>query len=332
MAIVKEELLLYKSQIINNTGTNGGRSSINEIVSGLANNIWPDITESERTIGSSIFRKVFYKVANAANLTLFDTGVFLENFTPADDRILWFPGTHTDTASDLTGSERLYSCGWLTSQANSGVTTFDVTVEDPTDIQFFDGDSVRLSDKTDPNDAGGNSEVHIIIGTPSIAGSVVTIIITQPLVNTYASGVGSRVQAVHNFGEIKTAYSNVALTSASGTFDGTQIGMTNIGTVYEEITVTFTSATAFDCVGDTLGALGSGTIGTLFSAINPTYGQDYFSLPATIWGGTFATNDTIVFVTEPAEIPIWENRIVPAGASSFAGNSVSLGLLGASSG
>lgn len=44
------------------------------------------------------------------------------------------------------------------------------------------------------------------------------------------------------------------------------------------------------------------------------------------FGGTFATGDTIAFTTQPAAIALWYKRVVPAGASSFSGNQVIVGI------
>jgi len=48
--------------------------------------------------------------------------------------------------------------------------------------------------------------------------------------------------------------------------------------------------------------------------------KPYFTIPAAAWGGTWANGETVTFITHPASIPIWEKRVIPAGANSLAGN------------
>lgn len=81
------------------------------------------------------------------------------------------------------------------------------------------------------------------------------------------------------------------------TYTGTGTGLLTgaIGTassVQEVITITFTSSTAFNVAGSVSGALGSGTVGTLF-----THAKVSFTVTA---GGTaWAASDTIVFTMTP---------------------------------
>ena len=332
MAILGSELLLYKSEIVNDQSTNGGRMSSNEIVSGVSNNLWPDVTESQRVAGYVLHRKVFYKVANSLDLSLFNAGVFIDNVTPAEDRVIFFAATQIDTESDVTGSERHYGCGYLNAQANSGTTTLSVIVEDGTDVLFVDGDRVRITDKDNPNSVTGNEEFKTIVGTPGIVGDVVTIELAETLQFTYAVGAASRVHSVYEAGEIKTAHTDVVVTSASGTFDPDGfLELDNIGTVYQELTFLFSDSTNFTCTGDTLGALGSGSTSVSFAPVNPDYSVPYATFPATIWGGTYANGDTVVLKVWPAAAPLWEKRVVPAGTASYAGNSSVLGVVGESS-
>ena len=332
MAISSTDLLLYKSKIVNDQATNGGRMSSTEIVSGVSNNLWPDVTESQRTAGYTLHRKVFYKVANSSNLDLFNTGIFIDKITPADDRVIFFAATQIDTESDVTGSERHYGCGSLNLQADTGATTLSVAVEDGTDIVFVDGDRIRITDKADPNAVTGNEEFQTISGAPVVAGDIVTITLVGTLQFTYLSGTASRVHSVYEAGDVQTSYSDAVVTSTSGTFDPANfLVLDNIGTVYEELTFLFSDDTNFTCSGDTLGDLGSGTTAITFAPINSDYSVPYASFPATIWGGTFANGDTVVLKIWPAAAPLWEKRIVPAGTASYAGNSSVLGIVGESS-
>jgi hypothetical protein len=83
-------------------------------------------------------------------------------------------------------------------------------------------------------------------------------------------------------------------------------------------------------VGDVLGSVGSGNVGSDFSPVNPDYTKPYFVLPAAAWGGTQATGNTLTFITSPAALPYWEKRIIPVNANSIAINKCVMALLGES--
>lgn len=58
MALGSGDILLYES---NDAGSVGGSISTSTITSGVANNLWADITDSERLAGGTAYRKVFWK-------------------------------------------------------------------------------------------------------------------------------------------------------------------------------------------------------------------------------------------------------------------------------
>ena len=62
MTIVRAELKAYKALTNVVGGSNGGHMSNNLITSGALNNVFPDVTEAERTAGLTTYRKVFHKV------------------------------------------------------------------------------------------------------------------------------------------------------------------------------------------------------------------------------------------------------------------------------
>lgn len=333
MAVVPAEILLYRSAVVDDTNANGGRMSTTLITSGVKNNVWPDVSQSERTAGSTKHRKIFVKIANDADLGLITPKVFLETHTPADDFVTFFSATQTDTQNDITGSERKFGGGQLDANVSVAANVITVDTEDSGDKYFLDGDTIRISDKTSINDVGNNEEFHVISGVPSYAGTVATINIVGTLANAYLA-VDTRVQSVYEpGGTIKGAFSAFVVTSSAGTYaDGTpgNIIVDSIGGIEQDWTLTFTSATAFDLTGNTLGAVGSGNISTDLQPDNPDFTKPYFVMLAAGYGGTFATNDTITFSTAPASLPIWEKRTVPAGANSLSSNNTILALTGES--
>ena len=333
MSITAAQLVFYKPDEVSDDSTNGGRLTSVSVTSGISNNIWPNVSEADRTAGGTWHRKIFCKVDSTENLDLENPVVYIEYFTPGDDAVYAFPATQDDIQGDLTGSERLYGCGYLNAQANTGTSTIVSVVEDPANLIFFAGDSIRISDKTDPGQAAGNTETNTIVGTPGIAGSLVTITLLTPLLNTYSAGVGSRVQSLYEPSSAAAAPSNFSVTSGAGTYDDTSYPpeMDSRGTIYEHWTLTFTNATNFTCTGDTLGdILQDGSRSLEYSPTNGYFSTPYFTINVLGWGGTFSNGDTIQFTTTPAAVPVWEKRIVPAGAASLSGNSVVLGFSGES--
>lgn len=331
MPIIQAELKLYKAQTINDGGTNGGRMSANEITSGAMANVFPTVGEAERAAGSTKYRKVFMKVANDDDLTLLNPQVFLDNFTPGDDRVEFFAGNQTNTQSAITGSETKYGCGKLDQNVSAGAASVDVLVEDGATQFFQNGQTIRITDKTDVDDVGGNEEYVVISTTPSVVGNIVTLTFAPVLQNGYSSSLG-RVMNVYEPSDVVSSFDTVNVTSASGTFDENYLFADNIGTVEQDWTITFSNATTFTISGDTVGSVGGGNIGSGASPSNTDFSKPYFVIQAAAFGGTFTNGDTITFSTRPASVPVWLRRIVPAGAANLTVNEAVLAISGETSG
>lgn len=333
MAIVPAEIKFYKPETVDDTSSNGGRMSAIALTSGAKNNVWPDVSQSERTAGSTKFRKVFWKVENDADLGLVLPKIFEEQHSPGDDYVVFFAATQVDTQGGITGSERKYGGGQLDANVNSGVNVFDVATENAGENYFQDGDKIRISDKTDINDVGNNEEEHVINGTPTYSVNVATITIVGTLANAYVA-VNTRVQSIYEPpATIKGAFDAFVVTSASGLYDEVTPGniiVDSIGGIEQVWTLTFTSPTAFDITGDTKGSVGSGNTSSDVTPNNPDFTKPYFSMLAAGFSGTYAALDTITFDSAPASVAIWEKRVVPAGAASLASNNVKFALTGES--
>lgn len=331
MSILAAELIWRHPQERSDFGSNGGRMTATPIPSAVKNNIWPDVPQSERTVGSLKYRKAHIHVANDDDLTLVRARAFIETYTPGDDTVTIFPGTHTDTQSAITGTEQLYGCGQLNVDVLAAAATMDVMTEDATLDFFKDGMLVRISDKTDVDDATGNEEYVTIVGAPTYVGDVATIAFTPALVNGYAAA-STRVASVIESGDTAASYAAFVVTSTAGTFDDTThpVLLDHIASVEQSWTLTFTSATEFTIVGDTLGSLGSGNTSSNVQPNNPDYSKPYFIMNAAGFGGTYVAGDTITFTTSPAGIPVWYRRAIPVGANSLTGDKVIVGIDGES--
>ena len=112
---------------------------------------------------------------------------------------------------------------------------------------------------------------------------------------------------------------NKVVTSASGTFDETQVTVGNIGSMYQQVTLTFTSATAYTATSDLVTfSPNTGTINSTYAPTNVGAGAAYFSIPSAALGGTFSTGNTVVFKTTPPAMALWEKRVIPVGAAAIA--------------
>lgn len=314
MAVLNTEMKLYKAQENSDAGTNGGLLTSNLITSAVGN-LFPAVTQSERTAGITRYRKAFAKVDNDADTALLNAELMVNKKTPGDDYIVMIAGTQTDTQSAISGDQ--YGMGTLDSDVSSSATTLDVLVEEGSEEMFKNGYTVFITD-------GTNSEYVTLTSVPSVASDVVTLTFTgDPLVNSYTVAGGTTIHAVLDAGTIQGSYSGFTVTSASGTYDDTTypIAIDSIGAIAEDITITFDSATTFTVAGTVSGSLGSGNISTDLSPTNAAFGKPYWVLESDGFGGTWASSDTIDFSVTPAAFPIWLKEVVPAGASSLSANS-----------
>lgn len=336
MSIQSSELVWRRSVEVSDQGSNGGRMSSIVALSGVKNAIFPDVQESERVAGSTKYRKMFILVNNGEDpdadgnegLALIQPKVFVETQTPGDDMVTIFPGTFIDIQSQIS-SPQLYGMGLLNAPVSGGATSLVVNVEDwSTATIFVAGMKIRVSDKASISAGSGNEEYHVIdAGGVSVSGNQITLTLATALSNGYAAG--SKVSSVYEPADVEASVSN-ANNTGSGTFDVNEVTVDNTGTVTESVTVTFTSATTFDVEGLHGGNLGSGNVGSDFTATNPDTSGRLFTIQSSAWGGTFTTNDEVTFDTDPAAVPIWYQRDVPNGASSVSGNSVIVAISGES--
>jgi len=334
VTIVDSELTMLKSEVIDDTTANGGRMDNNAAVtSGVLNNVWPSVFRAERLSGSTKYRKTFLKVANDDDDTLFNPQFWLDRRTPADDWVLFFAATHTDTQNDITGSEDCYGCSILQANVAAAAGSIVVTVEDATlatgaaDEIFRDGDTIRITNKDTPDSGTGTEELHVINGTPSVAGNDVTITLTGTLANDYNTDdntYGTRVMSIMEPSDIEGSYDSfVDTTAGDGTYDDSTypVLLDNIGTIEQTVTITFTGATTFTAASNVAGVTLSGGGTTVdYSPDNSDVSKPYFTLEKDGFSDTWASGDTIVFHTYPAAQGIWQKRVVPVAASSLTGN------------
>ncbi|MBF0462782.1 MAG: hypothetical protein HQL87_15505 [Magnetococcales bacterium] len=341
MSIQANEIKWYKSAVVNDTSGNGGTLSTNECQDGVKNNVWPDVSQAERATGSVKYRKTFIKVANDDDLALLNPQIFVETNTPGDDSIVLLLGTQTDTQTQVVGYTRFYGAANLHVNANAGDATLVVTVENGNGLGgheiFRNGDLLRVSDQTSVDDTSGNTEFVRLASSAAVSWSgnqaTLTLASGVTLANAYLATNG-KVASVIEVSDVEASVSGWSISSAAGTYNQvtSPVAVDHIGSVEQNWTITFTNATQFNCQGNTLGLVGTGSIGSAFAPNNPAFSKPYFTLAngSPPWGGTWAATDTISFTTHPAAVAIWEKRTVPAGANSFSGNKVVVAITGES--
>lgn len=311
------DIALYDPVVINNTASNGGRMSTAKNMAGLTNKRWEGVDPDLAIAGAVLSRKGFLKNENALNLTAKNMRVSLWKPVPGDIKLFLIPGTQTDIQSGI-GSTK-FGCGLLDSNVSAGASSIDVLVEDGADILFRDGDEIVITDRPVRTIiGGGNLEHHVVSGTPTISGDVVTITLSGTLANGYSAS-NTVVMSLLQLGDLKTSIGTPVVSSAAGTFDAGEMTAHNIGGMYETWTFTFTSATAFTCVGDTLISVSTGNIGSIFAPNNPAFGSPYMTVNPAAWGGTYQAGDTVTVLTGPAAGGFWESLVIPVGATDIQG-------------
>lgn len=83
------------------------------------------------------------------------------------------------------------------------------------------------------------------------------------------------------------------------------IVVTNKDAITEQWALVFTSVTEFRIIGRTLGQIGTSSVNSRTSPINPQTGQPYFVVEIAAWGGGGAAGNAIRFNTQAAAYPLW---------------------------
>jgi len=94
------------------------------------------------------------------------------------------------------------------------------------------------------------------------------------------------------------------------------IEVVNAACITQRWRIQFTSASAFNLVGEDLGVIASGTTGTDFAPVNPVTGQPYLTIRAGGWGSGWATGNLLRFNTWAAGAAVWAARVVAPGPAS----------------
>lgn len=321
MSISASEIKLYRSSVVNNVTTNGGRMSTTEVVSNVLNNLFPNVTQAERTAGVTRYRKAFCKLHDSGDETLYNHRAWMKTQTPAGDHVQIKAGTNTDTQAEADDYTNWLGCGRLNTAESADSTSIDVLFEtnsgagnpDATNTQRF-----WISD--------GTNEEFIVATAVSWNSNVATLTLQSGLSYSYDTygNAGTVVAGVLDFGDTTASVDNIVVTSGSGIFEATYLTVANIGCVEDSWTLTFSNATQFSAAGATTGSVGSGNITDDPFAPSNASGGTYFSITASAWGGSYSGGDTVTFDTHHAAHSVWLKETVPAGTASYSNNNPTL--------
>lgn len=187
---------------------------------------------------------------------------------------------------------------------------------------------IYLGDNVVMTDDGTASEEWLISTVDAITwvGNVATITLIAALSVAYTAAT-TYVSAALSFGDMVATSEITDSLSSAGTTDAVNnpVQCTNLNTIEDVVTVSFTALGAFTASGTISGSLGSGTVATDFTPVNPVTSAPYFTIPAAFWGGSWVLNDYIVLRMNSSGKALWLREIVPASTAQNANNLFAIG-------
>lgn len=311
MSLTSADIKLFKPANISDTSANGGAITNVELFD-VVGALFANVDNTERTAGSTKWRKMFFKIHNNGIDPLIAARVFMDKDTGGSDTVMFVAGTKTDTQSGISASP-IFGVFPLSQSILSGTAEVKATL--PTGIAnpFSIGTVIRVTDKPTVSDSGNEDFVTVT----GVSGSTGVITLTvSPNVNSSYTAASTKVACVYEYGDLVANVSGLVDASAGGSLDISQIVCNNKASIDSVWTFSFTSATAFNVSSSVLGSVGSGNIITsTYSVNNSTFSLPYFTIPSAAWGGTFVNGDTFNFTTNAATVPLWVKRVVPAGST-----------------
>lgn len=322
MPIAANHVQFFKAQINNDTPDNGGLISTEVIADGVKNNIFPDASKNERLNGSTKYRKVFLGLRNPDNTAAIDVKLFVLRPTQAQDAVLMVNTDYNNEQYNIEPYTRRWGAGSLVAEALVGATSLTVTPEQSIYEVYQVGDTLAVTTRNESNPTALVD--YYLINDVVADGANKIITLNRGLDN--AMPAGAVVSSCVFYSSLAASFMQ---SDVQGTFDTTKVVLNNAGSVDELWGILFTSTTTFtlwrDSIGDSV-VISSGSVSADFSYINPANNQPYFTLPTTFFNGTYVAGNYFAFGTEGANLPVFLERIIPAGTDYAAGNSVLLAV------
>lgn len=101
----------------------------------------------------------------------------------------------------------------------------------------------------------------------------------------------------------------------SATYRGTPL-CNNAGTITERWALVFRSDSIFDLIGERLGQIATGNVGTGFLPLNPMTNEPFFELQASLWSSGWLPGNAVRFNTVGAHGAFDAHRVVAAGSAA----------------
>lgn len=321
MPINANHVQFFKAQVNDDTPENGGLISTDLIADGVKNNIFPDASKNERLNGSTKYRKVFLGLRNPDNTTAIEVKLFVLRPTQAQDAVLMVETDYNNTQERIDEFDRRWGAGSLVADAAAGATSITVLPEQSLYDIYQVGDTIAITARNESNPTALID--YYLINAVVADGTNRIITLNRGLDNAMPAGAVVSSCVFSN-----TLSAGFYPYGAQGTFDVTKVVLNNAGTVDQDWVIMFTSPTTFNLGLNTSGetVIASGTTSADFSYINPATNQPYFTLPTSFFNGTYTAGNYFTFETSGANLPIFLERIIPAGTDYAAGNSVILAV------
>lgn len=320
MAIISGELQLYYAAHRNqaNPAANGGRPSNNVVRGGQLGNIWPVVTAAQRAAGQTLAEKLFWTNRNAAGDVGADPWVALLTTTGGDE-YEWIVAADQDgMQSDLTGTERRYTAAKLAADAAVGATVVSITLPHAALAGTFSaGDTVLIH-------AGGTVWETASVSAVSGSGTALILTLSAGIVNAWQAASAYVCSLYRPGAALAPSVANITQ-SGAGSYDFTAypLALSNVGTVRQRWTLTYTGADALDVSGDELGSLGAFPITAAVAPLDAA-GRPYFSLAPEGHGTAHVAGDIITFDTFAAALGVWRFKVTPAGCATMGTTSTAL--------
>ncbi len=315
------DLILYKSVMVSDAEANGGRMSYTQVTSGILNNLFPNVSQDERTNGATKYRKFFYKNKNSAGETAANSRIWISRRSDGGDYFRIKPGTNTDTQAEADDYTNWLGAGYLYNAVGIDSTRMDVVFD--TNNGVYNSSLIRISDNS------GKEEFLNVKGASGVSwnGNIATILTTTCFRSGYPASQDVLVSAVIDFGNLIASSDNWNESREIYDEASYPVVVNNVGTIEESWTLTFTNGTAFTVSGINTGAISGGVIGSDYNPVNSNVGSGdyYFSLLSAGWNLPQA-GDTITFDTHAAAKGLWVKEIIPSATASHASNEFRLKL------
>lgn len=324
MPISASNVQFYKANVNDDSAANGGHISATLVVDGVKNNIFPDASKSERTAGSTKYRKVFLSLRNPDDTKAIDVKLYVMRPTQANDAVLMVECDKDATQADITPSTKRYGAGALVSAAAALSTTLTVLPEQSVHSIYRVGDTIAITTR---NETAPTAVIEYYTLT-AVADSGANKLLTLDRGLKTAMPVGAIVTSCVFIPEFGAAVGSTAAALTTGSFDFSAIKPNHAGCIEDVFTISINTTTSEFTMTSIKHGLTtwSGNVASDFSPFNPENNQPFFTIPAGSFSGTLTANDVISFATTAADYPVFLERIIPADTEYNAGNSVLLGV------